>query len=203
MEMRKPSRGRPRSFDEDAVLDAVMRAFWEHGYEGTSVATLEAATGLKAPSLYGAFGSKELLYQTALERYACEHGTVLRPDGPAREAVSEFLNEAADRFSESGLPPGCMVSTAALALGATQRGVATRPARMRSETLAGIEQRLWTAVTEGELPGGTDVGALARLFGAVIQGMSVQAIDGATRQELRGLAAVAMAAWPSRGGADR
>lgn len=196
MEMRKPSRGRPRSFDEDAVLDAVMRAFWEHGYEGTSVATLEAATGLKAPSLYGAFGSKELLYQTALERYACEHGTVLRPDGPAREAVSEFLYEAADRFSDSELPPGCMVSTAALALGAAQRGVATRPARMRSETLAGIEQRLRTAITEGELPAGTDAGALARLFGAVIQGMSVQAIDGATRQELRGLATAAMRAWP-------
>ncbi|MER6942046.1 helix-turn-helix domain-containing protein, partial [Nocardioides sp. NPDC000441] len=97
--MRKPSRGRPRSFDEDAVLDAVMRAFWEHGYEGTSVATLEAATGLKAPSLYGAFGSKEVLYRAALDRYAREHGNVLRPDGPAREALSEFLYEAADRFS--------------------------------------------------------------------------------------------------------
>ena len=197
MEMRKAPRGRPRSFDEDAVLDAVMRAFWEHGYEGTSVATLETATGLKAPSLYGAFGSKEVLYQTALERYASEHGTVLRPDGPAREAITEFLHEAADRFSENGLPPGCMVSTAALTLGTAQRGIATRPARMRSESLAGIEQRLRTAVADGELPEGTDVAALARLFGAVIQGMSVQAIDGATRADLRALATVAMNAWPT------
>ena len=199
MEMRKGSRGRPRSFDEHAVLDAVMRAFWEHGYEGTSVATLEAATGLKAPSLYGAFGSKELLYQTALQRYASEHGAVLRPDGPAREAIAAFLLEAADRFSEGGLPPGCMISTAALGVGAAQRGVATRPARMRAQTLAGIEQRLRRAVDDGELPADTDPAALARLVGAVIQGMSVQAIDGATRADLRALATVAMNAWPARG----
>ncbi|MGY0389326.1 TetR/AcrR family transcriptional regulator [Nocardioides sp. WG-D5] len=199
MEMRKASRGRPRSFDEDAVLDAAMRAFWEHGYEGTSVATLEAATGLKAPSLYGAFGSKEALYQSALERYAREHGAVLRPDGPVREAVAEFLLDAADRFSEGGLPAGCMISTAALGVGAAQRGVATRPARMRAQTLAGIEQRLRRAVDEGELPAETDAGALARLVGAVIQGMSVQAIDGASRADLRALATVAMNVWPTAG----
>ncbi|MFD7078242.1 TetR/AcrR family transcriptional regulator [Nocardioides sp. NPDC059952] len=197
--MRKASRGRPRSFDENAVLDAAMRAFWEHGYEGTSVATLEAATGLRAPSLYGAFGSKEALYQSALERYASEHGAVLRPDGPAREAISEFLLEAADRFSEGGLPPGCMISTAALGVGAAQRGVATRPARMRAQTLDGIEQRLRRAVDQGELPDTTDVAALARLVGAVIQGMSVQAIDGAARTDLRALATVAMSAWPTEG----
>ncbi|MFE7228580.1 TetR/AcrR family transcriptional regulator [Nocardioides sp. NPDC057577] len=197
--MRKASRGRPRSFDENAVLDAAMRAFWEHGYEGTSVATLEAATGLRAPSLYGAFGSKEALYQSALERYASEHGAVLRPDGPAREAISEFLLEAADRFSEGGLPPGCMISTAALGVGAAQRGVATRPARMRAQTLDGIEQRLRRAVDQRELPDTTDVAALARLVGAVIQGMSVQAIDGAARTDLRALAAVAMSAWPTEG----
>ncbi|MFI5623848.1 TetR/AcrR family transcriptional regulator [Nocardioides sp. NPDC051685] len=195
--MRKASRGRPRSFDEDAVLDAVMRAFWEHGYEGTSVATLEAATGLKAPSLYGAFGSKEVLYQTVLERYASEHGTVLRPDGPAREAIAEFLLDAADRFSEGGLPPGCMISTAALGVGAAQRGVATRPARMRAQTLDGIEQRLRRAVDDGELPATADVAALARLVGAVVQGMSVQAIDGATRADLRALATITMNAWPA------
>lgn len=199
MEMRKASRGRPRSFDEDAVLDAAMRAFWEHGYEGTSVATLEAATGLKAPSLYGAFGSKAALYQSALERYASEHGAVLRPDGPAREAIAEFLLEAADRFSKGGLPPGCMISTAALGVGAAQHEVATRPARMRAQTLDGIEQRLRRAVDEGELPAETDVAALARLVGAVIQGMSVQAIDGAPRAELRALATIAMNAWPTAG----
>lgn len=43
--------GRPREFDEDVVLEAAMEAFWQGGYETTSLADLMTATGLQKGSL--------------------------------------------------------------------------------------------------------------------------------------------------------
>ncbi len=46
------------------------------------------------------------------------------------------------------------------------------------------------------LPPDTDATALARHTGAMIQGMSQQARDGASRAELEALAEIALAVWP-------
>lgn len=60
---------RPRSFDEDTVIDAAMIAFWRTGFDDTPINALEVATGLKRISLYNAFGDKEGLFLAALDRY--------------------------------------------------------------------------------------------------------------------------------------
>jgi len=54
-------------------------------------------------------------------------------------------------------------------------------------------------VANGELPAATDVDGLSRFYLSVYQGMAIQARDGATQAELRGVAAAAMAAWPGDG----
>jgi AcrR family transcriptional regulator len=65
----KPAPGRPRGFDEQAVLSTAMQLFYKHGYDGTSSRLLQQATGLTAPSLYNSFGSKRDLFLASLERY--------------------------------------------------------------------------------------------------------------------------------------
>ena len=42
--------GRPPEFDRDAVLTAAVEAFWTGGFKETTVADLEAATGVSRPS---------------------------------------------------------------------------------------------------------------------------------------------------------
>jgi hypothetical protein len=54
---------------------------------------------------------------------------------------------------------------------------------LRNATLQAIEQRLQQAKDAGELPPTSDCRALARLFAACIQGMSIQARDGASAEE--------------------
>ena len=52
----KPStvRGMPweKQFDEKAVLDKAMQAFWSRGYEATSMQNLVECTGINRGSLY-------------------------------------------------------------------------------------------------------------------------------------------------------
>jgi TetR/AcrR family transcriptional regulator, transcriptional repressor for nem operon len=58
---------RPRDFDTDAVLEQVAGVFTEHGFNGTSIATLTERTGLAKQSLYNSFGDKEALYLQAVD----------------------------------------------------------------------------------------------------------------------------------------
>jgi AcrR family transcriptional regulator len=53
--------GRPRAFDRDAALEAAMLVFWRKGFSAASMNDLCDAMGIRSPSLYAAFGSKEPL----------------------------------------------------------------------------------------------------------------------------------------------
>ena len=61
--------GRPRRFNEEAVLDAAAEVFVKGGYEGTSIDDLVKALNLHRGSLYKAFGSKHGLFLAVLRRY--------------------------------------------------------------------------------------------------------------------------------------
>jgi AcrR family transcriptional regulator len=62
--------GRPRAFDLDEAVDRVLELFWRQGYAATTVTDLTAAIGINPPSLYKAFGSKQELFERAVQRYA-------------------------------------------------------------------------------------------------------------------------------------
>ncbi|NUO43602.1 MAG: helix-turn-helix transcriptional regulator, partial [Streptomyces sp.] len=62
-------RGRPRSFDRATALEKAILAFWEHGYEATSVSDLTRVMGIGAPSLYAAFGDKRALFEEVVLEY--------------------------------------------------------------------------------------------------------------------------------------
>lgn len=175
--------GRPRTFDPDQALHRALMVFWERGYEGASMAALQEATGLTAPQLYRAFESKERLFEQAVRLYQDEYGFGIRADAPLAEAVVEYLDRAAREFTtEPGL--GCLVSTGLLATGHDAQAAAAICRAERDHALTDLRQRIIDAVVQGELPETTDVEGLSRTIGALIQGMSVQARDGAEREEL-------------------
>jgi AcrR family transcriptional regulator len=195
-------RGRPRLLDREAGLEVAARLFWEHGYEGTSIADLTKAMGIAPPSLYAAFGSKEQLYQQALEYNAERENKhrldLLNSDVPAYEALAFYLHDAAREFTNPAKPRGCMVSNAVLQHAKENDGIAESVAARRTATTKIIKTRLDRAITEGELPDGTDTLALAHFYVAVVQGMSAQACDGLCEATLMQLADLALSAWPGR-----
>jgi AcrR family transcriptional regulator len=188
-----------------------MELFWSRGYEATSLADLTAAMGIAPPSLYAAFGSKEELFREAVARYGAKYSAIdaetFAAAPTARAVVERLLYGAAELFTLPGKPRGCMVITAAMNCSEGSQGVeaAMRAQRVLNEAL--LRKRVSRAIEEGELPSSADAGAMAKFYAAVLQGMSVQARDGATRAELERVAAMAFGLWPARpkkrGGARR
>lgn len=197
--MATKQRGRPRSFDRDTALERATMTFWEHGYETTSIADLTSAMGIGAPSLYAAFGDKKALFAEVVESYAVRYGSfgarALDEEPTARAGLARLLTETAAEFTDPSHPRGCLMICAAVNCVTPEVEKALR--ERREANIASFETRVRAGMAAGELPPETDPSALARFVGAIIQGMSQQARDGATRAELRGVADTAMRAWPA------
>jgi AcrR family transcriptional regulator len=195
-------RGRPRSFDRDAALERAMQLFWRQGYEATSLHDLTAAMGINPPSLYAAFGDKEHLFMEAVERYTCGPGggtsRILEEEPTARGAIARLLKEIAIEMTRSCHPPGCMVVKTAATCSAVSARAQAALADRRTVGRAKIKARIERGIRDGELAHDTNTGALANFYMTVIQGMSIQAIDGATRKSLLATGAAAMRAWPTK-----
>ena len=73
------ARGRPRGFDRDLALERLMQVFWAKGYEGAQLNDLTAAIGVKPPSFYAAFGSKEAAFREAIDLYIATIGAAFWP----------------------------------------------------------------------------------------------------------------------------
>ena len=192
--------GRPRGFDRDAALEAAMFLFWRKGFAATSMNDLCDAMGVRSPSLYAAFGSKEALYLEAVEHYVRTQGPPvwdkLAEGATACAGIENLLMAGTESLPKSrATPAGCMAVLAAV--GDEWPAAITRVVKkVRLEMLGMLRSRLETAVAKGELPASTDIEGLSRFYLSVFQGMAIQARDGASQAELKAVAATAMAGWP-------
>ncbi|MGW4381840.1 TetR/AcrR family transcriptional regulator [Kitasatospora sp. NPDC004531] len=194
-------RGRPPAFDRAAVLAAATRLFWERGYQATSVGELTGAMGIKPGSLYAAFGDKESLFREVVGAYQQSPmgqfvGLAFAEEPTVRAAFDRLLRDAARIYADPAHPAGCLVISAAANVAAQDDEVAVFLRDLRAANLAGFEEKLSTAKRLGELPTDAEPAALARYFGAVLQGMSQRSRDGADTAELTATAELAMHAWP-------
>lgn len=198
----RAKRGRPRAFDRAAALTAATRLFWERGYEATSVGELTKAMGIRPGSLYAAFGDKKSLFKEVVDNYGRSPvgafvGVALEEEPTAFAAFARILREAAVIYPDPAHPAGCLTISAATNVTTQDADMQAFLRDLRNGNLAVFEARLRTAQRAGELPEAAGPRALAAYFGAVIQGMSQRARDGATAAELMETAELALAAWPA------
>ncbi|MBE1471723.1 TetR/AcrR family transcriptional regulator [Kibdelosporangium phytohabitans] len=194
------TRGRPRAFDRGEVLAKALEAFWEHGFEATSVAGLTKAMGIGPPSLYAAFGDKKALFREAVAVYQRTHGAfaarALAEEPTARQGIARMLHEAATQYTSPAHPRGCLIISAAVNCTPDSADIEQHLRDERNANVADLERRIQSDVDSGTLPAGTNARALAVFTAATLQGMSQQARDGASREDLEAVAASSMLAWP-------
>jgi AcrR family transcriptional regulator len=191
--------GRPRAFDADVALDRAMHVFWAKGYEGAALSDLTQAMRINRPSLYAAFGNKEQLFRKVLDRYM---------DGPvayfgkaltapkARDVVEEIFFGTARMGDDPRIPAGCLMVQGALACG--DASVRKEVSARRASSEAALRRRFQQAKREGDLPKDANPGDLAGYVMTVVRGMAVQSAGGASSDQLRRVAQIALRAWPKR-----
>ena len=190
--------GRPREFDLERALDQALEVFWRKGYLGATLKDLTEAMGVNRPSLYGAFGNKEALFRKALARYLAGPANYLSEalrEPTARAVAERVLRGVVDLLTDPNTPTTCFWVHGALSHG-DDKIFREEFAAQRAAGEAALRKRFKRAVKEGDLPNDVDPNALARFVQTVNFGLTVQASTGASREELLGVARLAMRAWP-------
>ncbi len=194
-------RGRPCGFDREQALRRALDVFWEAGYEGATMAALkEAMGGICAPSMYAAYGSKEALFRSAVELYLSQECQLSRAPSPCRRRASR--SPRCWKAPPSATP---RKASRAVAWSTSARPISRRPTKASKTTCAitggapraccaSVSHEAWPTATCRPEPIST---RLTSFYSSVLQGLSIQARDGASRQQLLAIGRCAMAAWDS------
>ena len=191
--MESKSRGRPRSYDPEQVLERALHAFWKSGFSGTSLDTLALATGLNRPSLYAGLGDKRTIYIKAMryfQKYAqTEFGKALEhkdTDRSFADVILRYLKTAieVDGYHEDINLSGCAVISTAMAEALADNEIQA----VLKEVLMEMDEQLYrcleVARQNQELPRDIDIDALAFLMTSAVQSIGIRARAGLNLQQI-------------------
>lgn len=164
---------RAPALQTDAVIDAAMRHFWQHGYHATSMDELIDAIGVSRHAIYSNIGSKHELYRRGFAAYQLSvvspaFGCVEEP-GAGLGAIADFFETQIALVEGDGLPgPGCLVANAATETAPHDPVIAAEVASHNARLKAGFAHAL---ANENNGLSKEDIGALADFLVITTQGL--------------------------------
>lgn len=168
--------GAPKKYERTDLLDRAIELFRRQGFNGTSTADLATELGVNRKSMYAEFGSKQGLFEAALERYETNNLTrvLATLEGPnagieaIKAAFAGYAGASASRFN--GL--GCLMCNTAVERAALEPGSA-RFVRAYFERLQrAFEHALTNAQKHGHLRSGTSIPEVASLLVTTLIGFA-------------------------------
>lgn len=186
---------RHKEFDRDTALKAAITVFTEHGYEGTSTDALLSAMKISRQSMYDTFGDKRSLYLAALDRYnsdsVSELVADLRRDAMPLKALEDTLIAFASR-PETEAGRGCLGVSAVCEFGRTDSDVSALTDKASRILSSAIETILEEGKKNGEVGTDVETADAVQFLGATLSGMKVSARNGASPDNLRSIAKLAI-----------
>lgn len=181
-------RGRPRNFDRTQALDRALMAFWQNGFEATSMHDLVEVMQINSPSIYAAFGSKEALFAETIdhyrETYARELLQALNDAPSAIRGIDAMFVAAIELFTRPDTPGGCFVVNSVASNAPSRQELEQALARLRWQRLEQIAERLREDVRAGRLRDDIPVQELSDLYAVLLQGLAQAARDGLGKARL-------------------
>jgi AcrR family transcriptional regulator len=183
-----PLRGRPRCFNLEEALDRSLLLFWEKGFQNTSLDEIAEVVGVKKPSLYAAFGDKEMLFRKVLQRYSAklsEPVQALDRYADIRDAIDAFIDLGIGGGCSQGHPRGCLLASAFANSTLLPPNLAKEVTVLINQADQVLGQRLKKAVRDGQLPADFDTKGTAKFLITLMYGISLRIRAGASRADLR------------------
>lgn len=166
---------RTKEYNRDEVLEKAAALFWVKGFEATSMSELVKITGLNSASMYKEFGSKEGLFENALQSYQKNRlEPFIKPlvEEPNMKGLEKFL----EAVKSSAIIPdfkGCLMLNAL-----AEKNTISAPAFNRVEKFcvklkALLEVALRGAQRDGHVPRNKSASDLADYVICLIQGLTL------------------------------
>lgn len=170
-----------KQFDIEEVLDRAMEAFWESGYEGTSMTRLLDRMGIQKGSFYATFSSKHEVFLQAVDRYVrvrfSEFEDAMAGLAP-RQAIERMFDSVQEECRYKSGSRGCFVVNAALELAPRDDAVGEvvrRTLKMHQEWIAEL---LVAGQEDGTITSTGDAASVAKALLGLIIAMRVYARAG-------------------------
>lgn len=168
---------RPRTVDDTRLLGDAMQLFWRKGFANTGIRELEQGLGLKAPSLYNRFGSKEALFQAALAHYIERIVTgrvqrYLQADAPL-QGLRDFFDTTYNYVDTQHPPLACLLVNASIEFGDADPLIALQLAEGARRVKDGFRACLARAQGREEIAANADINAWTETLYLALQGLLV------------------------------
>lgn len=167
---------RKPEYDRDELIDRARDLFWKQGWAGTSLKDLENVLRLKPGSFYAAFGSKDALFELAMDRYVADGGQRIKDlivqHGPlgALQAFPFRVISSVDAPAKA-----CMLSKTVLEMSGRNHELAEVANRHLETMEAHFARAFADAQARGEVSGDYDPQTLARRYQSDLMGLRISA----------------------------
>jgi len=167
---------RAKQYDRTELLDRAVELFRREGFTGTSTQALVDELGVNRKSMYAEFGSKQGLFEAALDRYSHQHlsaflATVEAPDAGAAAIVQAFAGYA----SASEGPArgrGCLLCNTAVERAALDPGAQRYVGAYLERLTRAFPHARATAPRLEEIDSDTDLDELSAFFTTALIGVA-------------------------------
>ncbi len=165
-----------KKYDRTELLDRAVELFRRQGFTATSTAELVAELGVNRKSMYAEFGSKQDLFEAALERYSREHlsrvlAPIEEPDAGA-DAIREAFAGYASAGSGWARGRGCLLCNTAVERAALDQGSKRHVTAYLARLTEAFRHALGNARRSGEIDPNADLEELAAFLTTALIGVA-------------------------------
>lgn len=183
---------RVKQFDEAEILNKAMELFWEKGFHATSMQDLVSHLGINRASLYDTFGSKEALFQKAVEHYIEVSGSCIRTlfeeENDVRVGLKRLFDMAINESLCDLSKKGCFVVNTTTELIPGDEAIQEMLQKNRENMEAVFVDYIQKGIDKGQIDASKNAQDVGLMFFGLYNGLRVLAKVDPTSESLKKMA---------------